>query len=46
LPVLVKETAEQVASMHSASVILAQDGQLGRSIWRLQHQRPVGWWPL
>jgi hypothetical protein len=30
------ETAEQVASVHSASVILAQDGQLGRRIWRLQ----------
>ncbi len=28
-PVLVEETAEQVASMHSASVILAEDGQLG-----------------
>jgi hypothetical protein len=46
LSVLVKETAEQVASVHSASVILAQDGQLGRRIWRLQHQRPVGRWPL
>ncbi len=46
LSVLVKETAEQVASVHSALVILAQDGQLGRRMWRLQQQRPVGRWPL
>ncbi len=31
-PVLVEETAEQVASMHSASVILAEDGQLGGGV--------------
>jgi len=35
LSVLVMETAEQVASVHSAWVIVAQDGQLGRRIWPL-----------
>jgi hypothetical protein len=28
--------------MHSASVILAGDGQPGGRVWRLQPQRPVG----
>ncbi len=35
LSVLVKETAEQVASVHNALVILAQDGQLGQRVWWL-----------
>jgi hypothetical protein len=37
----VQESAEQVASMHSASVILADDGRPGWRFWRLQHERPV-----
>jgi hypothetical protein len=41
-PVLVEETAEQVAAMHSAAVILAEDGHLGGRTWWLQPQRPVG----
>jgi hypothetical protein len=31
----VEQAAEQVASLHSAAVILAQDGQPGGLIWRL-----------
>jgi hypothetical protein len=38
----VEETAEQVASPHGASVILAETDQPGGWIWRLQHQRAVG----
>jgi hypothetical protein len=41
LPVLVKQTAEQVASTHGASVILAEDRQPGGRVWRLQPQPPV-----
>ena len=37
-----EEAAEQVASVYNSLVILAQDGQLGRRVWRLQQQRPVG----
>jgi hypothetical protein len=37
-----EEAAEQVASVYNALVILAQDGQPGRRVWRLQQQRPVG----
>jgi hypothetical protein len=37
-----EEAAEQVASVDNALVILAQDGPLGRRVWRLQQQRPVG----
>ena len=37
-----EEAAEQVASVYNALIILAQDGQLGRRVWRLQQQRPVG----
>jgi hypothetical protein len=36
------EAAEQIASVYNALVILAKDGQLGRRVWRLQQQRPVG----
>ena len=32
--------------MHNVLVILAYDGQPGRRIWRLQHQRPVGTVPV
>ena len=42
LSVLMEEAAEQIASVYSALVILAKDGQLGRRVWRLQQQRPVG----
>jgi hypothetical protein len=37
-----EETAQQIASMHSASVTLAEDGRPAMRIWRLQQQRPVG----
>jgi hypothetical protein len=37
-----EEAAEQIASVYNALVILAKDGQLGRRVWRLQQQRPVG----
>jgi hypothetical protein len=37
-----EEAAEQIASVYNSLVILAQDGQLGRRVWRLQQQRPVG----
>jgi len=37
-----EKTAEQVASVYNPLVILTQDGQLGRRIWQLQQQRPVG----
>ena len=37
-----EEAAEQIASVYSALVILAKDGQLSRRVWRLQQQRPVG----
>ena len=37
-----EETAEQVASTHSASVTLAEDAQPGGRVGRLQPQRPVG----
>jgi hypothetical protein len=40
-PVFVQETAEEVASVHSAPVIRARDGQLGRRRWRLQSECPV-----
>jgi hypothetical protein len=36
LSVLMEEAAEQIASVYSALVILAKDGQLGRRVWRLQ----------
>src|SRR4030095_16735330 len=36
-----EEAAEPFASVYTL-VILAQDGQLGRRVWRLQQQRPVG----
>jgi hypothetical protein len=42
LSVLMEEAAEQVASVYNALVILVQNGQLGRRVWRLQQQRPVG----
>jgi methionine-rich copper-binding protein CopC len=38
----VKQTAEQVASMHRASMILPGDGRPGRRIWRLQPECAVG----
>jgi hypothetical protein len=41
LPVLVKQTAEQVASAHGASVILARNGQPGERVWRTMHECPV-----
>jgi hypothetical protein len=42
-PVLVEQTAQQLASMHSAVlIVLTEDGQPSRQIRRLQHQRPVG----
>jgi hypothetical protein len=37
-----EETAEQVASMHSALLLVANDRQPAGLIWRLKHQRPVG----
>jgi hypothetical protein len=37
-----EEAAEQIASVYNALVILAKEGQLGRRVWRLQQQRPVG----
>jgi hypothetical protein len=37
-----EETAEQVASMHSALLLLANDRQPVGLIWRLWHERPVG----
>jgi hypothetical protein len=37
LVVLVEQAAEQVASLPSAAVILARDGQPSGLIWRLQH---------
>jgi hypothetical protein len=42
LSVLVEQAAKQVASLHSAAVILAQDGQPGGWVWRFQPKRPVG----
>jgi hypothetical protein len=35
VPVLMEETAEQVASMHSALLLLANDRQAAGLIWRL-----------
>ncbi len=40
-PVLVEETAEQVASEHPAFLTLTDDGQLGGSVRRLELERPV-----
>jgi hypothetical protein len=38
-----EEAAEQVASVDNAAlVMLTQDGQLGRRVWRLQQHRPLG----
>jgi hypothetical protein len=37
-----EEAAEQVASVYIALIIFPQGGQLGRRLWRLQQQRPVG----
>jgi hypothetical protein len=37
-----EEAAEQVAPVYIALIILPRDGQLGRRVWRLQQQRPVG----
>jgi hypothetical protein len=42
MSVLMEEAAEQIASVYNALVILAKDGQLGRRVWQLQQQRPVG----
>jgi hypothetical protein len=42
LPVLVKQTTEEVASAHGASVILAKNGQPGERAWRTKHECPVG----
>ena len=42
LSVLVEQAAKQVASLHTAAVILAQDGQPGGWVWRFQPKRPVG----
>jgi hypothetical protein len=42
LSVLVEQAAKQVASLHSAAVILAQDDQPGGWVWRFQPKRPVG----
>lgn len=39
---LVEQAAKQVASLHTAAVILAQDGQPGGWVWRFQPKRPVG----
>ena len=36
-----KQTAEQVASIHRASMILPGDGRLGRRIWRLEPECAV-----
>jgi hypothetical protein len=38
----VQETAEQVTSSHSASVLLAKHGEPRGRIWRSQCQRPMG----
>jgi predicted RNA polymerase sigma factor len=35
MSVLMEEAAEQVASVYNALVILVQNGQLGRRVWRL-----------
>jgi hypothetical protein len=37
-----EEPAEQVASMHSALLLFANDRQAAGLIWRLSHQGPVG----
>jgi hypothetical protein len=37
----VKQAAEQVASAHGASVILARNGQPGERVWRTMHECPV-----
>jgi hypothetical protein len=37
-----EETAEQVASMHSALLLLANDRQAAGWVWRFQPKRPVG----
>lgn len=37
-----KESAEQVASTHGASVILAEVSQPAGRVWWLQPERPVG----
>jgi hypothetical protein len=42
LSVLMEEAAEKVASVYIALIIFPQGGQLGRRLWRLQQQRPVG----
>jgi hypothetical protein len=34
----VKQTAEQVASAHGASVILARNGQPGERVWRTMQE--------
>ena len=42
LPVLVEQTAEEVASAHGASVILARNGQRGERVWGTMHECSVG----
>ena len=37
-----KQTAEEVASAHGASVILAKNGQPDERVWRTKHECPVG----
>ena len=37
-----EQAAKQVASLHTAAIILAQDGQPGGWVWRFQPKRPVG----
>jgi hypothetical protein len=41
-PVLVEQTAEDVASTQGASMTLPEDGRRGGRIWWLQPKRPVG----
>jgi hypothetical protein len=37
-----KQTGKEVASAHSASAILAKNGQRGERVWRTMHECPVG----
>jgi hypothetical protein len=41
-PVLVQETAEEVASVHSAPVIRTRNGQVGGRLWWLQPSARCG----
>jgi len=42
LPVLVKQAAEEVASAHGASVILAKNSQPDERVRQTKHECPVG----